>query len=268
MRVLFDSWKFEGAAIFFDKDGTLVDLRHQYTALMEKRLERLVALCPVDEPGVRRAIGLAVGYDEEKRQLSPSGPLAMATRAETMEVVAKVFTDRGMSTEKALEIAQRAFLEADQELSLADLIKPAEGLKPVLSSLYRSGLTLACLTNDEYERTRKILRLLGVVDFFHLVVCGNEVTHPKPDPEMFHRACCRLGILPSKVAYIGDSIWDMNMARSAGAGVVVGILGGASRGDILREKADVVIPNLRAIGIQSDGKILRKGRGKKWDNKL
>jgi hypothetical protein len=57
----------------------------------------------------------------------------------------------------------------------------------------------------------------------------------------------------------------MNMARSAGAGVVVGILGGASSGDILWEKADVVIPNLRAIGVQGKGKgkILRKVRGKK-----
>lgn len=249
MRILFDSWEFEGAAIFFDKDGTLVDLQHQYTALMEKRLERLVALCPVDEPGIRRAIGLAVGYDEENRQLSPSGPLAMATRAETMEVVAKVFTDRGMSTEKALEIAQRAFLEADQELSLADLIKPAEGLRPVLSSLYRSGLTLACLTNDEYERTRKILRLLGVVDFFHLVVCGNEVTHPKPDPEMFHQACRRLSLSPAQVAYIGDSDLDMDMARSGKAGGVIGILGGACGREVLERKADVVIPNLKAISV-------------------
>jgi phosphoglycolate phosphatase len=248
---LFDSWEFEGAALFFDKDGTLTDLRYQYINLMEKRLDRLSALCPFDKVEIRRAIGLAVGYEEETETISSEGPLATATRAETMAMTAKVFCKRGMAMDRALEISERAFLEADQELSLADLIKPAEGLIPVLSSLYQSGLIIACLTNDENERTRKILQFLGADSFFHLVLCANEVTRPKPDPEMFHQACTRLSIFPSQVAYVGDSVLDMVMARFAGAGGVVGILGGACGRDVLQEKADVVIPDLKAISVQA-----------------
>jgi len=251
LRVLFDSWEFEGAALFFDKDGTLTDLRHQYTNLMQKRLDRLSGLWPFDKVEVRRAIGLAVGYEEETKTISAGGLLATATRAETMAATARVFCERGMAMDRALEISERAFLEADQELSLADLIKPAEGLIPVLSSLYQSGLIIACLTNDEQKRTRKIVHFLGRNSFFHLVLCGNEVTHPKPDPEMFHQACSRLGLPPSQVAYVGDSVPDMVMARSGEAGGVVGILGGACGRDVLREIADVVIPDLKAISAQN-----------------
>ncbi len=246
MRILFDAFEFEGKALFFDKDGTLTDLRHQYTTLMEKRLDRLMALCPLEKSGIRRAIGLAVGYDEKTKTLSPAGPLAIARREETMAATVNVFCQRGMDLKEALEIAKQAFREADQELCLADLIRPVEGLIPTLSVLSRD-FTLACVTNDDHERTRDILRLFGADSFFHLILGGNEVTRPKPDPEMFHQACSRLGVVPSHVAYVGDSMLDMGMARNGGAGAVVGILGGACGREILQENADVVISGLEAI---------------------
>ena len=252
MRMCFDSWEFEGKALFFDKDGTLTDLRHQYSTLMEKRLDRLLALCPVDKAGIRRAIGLAVGYDEETKILSAAGPLATGTREETMAAAAKMFCDRGMPLNGAQKITEQAFAEADRELNLASLVRPVEDLFPALSSLSQTGLILACLTNDERERTRKILRLLGVDSFFSLIVGGDEVTRPKPDPEMFHRACDRLRVHPSRVAYVGDSLVDVALARSGGAGAVVGILGGACGREILQEKADVVISGLKSITVTEE----------------
>ena len=258
VRVLFDSWEFEGAALFFDKDGTLTDLRHQYINLMEKRLERLSVISPFDKAETRRAIGLAGGYDKKTKTISPVGLLATGTRTETVAAAAKALAEQGMAMDKALKIVKQAFLEADQELSLVDLIKPADGLFQVLSSLYLRGLVIACLTNDESERTEKILHLLGVKSFFHLVICGNEVVCPKPDSEMFYQACNCLGVLPSQVAYVGDSMVDIAMARSAGAGGVVGILGGAGERDVLQVEADVVIPDLKAISVRADSPFGRR----------
>ena len=249
MRVLFDSWEFEGAALFFDKDGTLTDLRHQYINLMEKRLERLSVISPFDRVEIRRAIGLAAGYDEKTKTISPAGPLATGTRTETVAAAAKALSKHGMAMDKALKIAKQAFLEADQELSLADLIKPADGLIPVLSSLYLHGLIIACLTNDEHRRAQSILEFLKIATFFQLILGGDEVNRPKPDPEMIEVACQSLGLLPEQTVYIGDTVADMIMAKKVGAGLAVGVLGGAANESLLSAEADIVIPNLEAISI-------------------
>jgi phosphoglycolate phosphatase-like HAD superfamily hydrolase len=90
---------------------------------------------------------------------------------------------------------------------------------------------------------------LEISTFFQLILGGDEVNRPKPDPEMIESACKQLTLFPHQIVYIGDSVADMIMAKKAGAGLAVGVLGGASDQSLLSPEADVVIPNLRAISV-------------------
>jgi phosphoglycolate phosphatase-like HAD superfamily hydrolase len=52
---------------------------------------------------------------------------------------------------------------------------------------------------------------------FKVVVGGDEVPLPKPDPAGIRLACDRLGVDTRDVAYIGDAAVDVEAARRAGA---------------------------------------------------
>jgi phosphoglycolate phosphatase-like HAD superfamily hydrolase len=108
-------------------------------------------------------------------------------------------------------------------------------------------VSIACLTNDEHRRACAILEFLKIAEFFEVVLGGDEVTRPKPDPEIIQDACKRLRLFPRQIVYIGDTAFDMIMAKKAGAGLAVGVLGGAANESLLAAEADVVIPNLEAI---------------------
>ncbi len=249
MRIFFDSVAFEARALFFDKDGTLVDLHHQYATLMDKRVEKILARYPKEGEELRRGLCRAVGYDPDSRKIAPIGPLAVTTREQTLQVVADFLLQRSVPLERAKNIARESFDLADLELRLDVLIRPMEGLYPLLQVLQGKNALIACLTNDEHRRAQAVLEFLRVADFFHLILGGDEVSRPKPDPEMVAKACEQLNIPARRIAYIGDTVADMKMAKKAGAGLAVGVLGGAADRPLLSAEADVVIPNLSAISI-------------------
>jgi phosphoglycolate phosphatase len=248
LRIYFGTRLFEAQGLFFDKDGTLVDLHHQYSTLMDKRMEKILARHPQDD-GFRRALSRAVGYDVDSRTIAPGGPLAVATREQTLKIVTDFLVQRGLPLASAENIARESFQLADLELRLEELIRPMDGLYSLLQGLRGENVSIACLTNDEHRRAQAILEFLNIAEFFRLILGGNEVNRPKPDPEMIEVACRRLTLLPRQIVYIGDTVTDMIMAKKAGAGLAVGVLGGSANESLLAAEADVVIPNLEAISI-------------------
>jgi HAD superfamily hydrolase (TIGR01549 family) len=248
LQIYFGKTLFDAQGLFFDKDGTLVDLHHQYSTLMDKRIEKILARFP-QEDGFRLALTRAVGYNCDERTIAPGGPLAVATREQTLNIIADFLSQRGLSLEQAKSIARESFRLADLELRLDELIRPMNGLYSLLHTLKGRDVSMACLTNDEHRRAQDILEFLKIAFFFQLILGSDEVSRPKPDPEMIAAACKRLKLLPQQIAYIGDTVNDMIMAKKGGAGLAVGILGGAANESLLSAEADVVIPNLEAISV-------------------
>jgi phosphoglycolate phosphatase-like HAD superfamily hydrolase len=69
---------------------------------------------------------------------------------------------------------------------------------------------------------------------------------------MIQEACRRLRLHPREIVYVGDTVSDMIMARRAGAGLAVAVLGGAADESILAAEADVVISGLTAISVSGE----------------
>lgn len=217
------SRRFEASGIFFDKDGTLVDLQHQYGQLMDRRLSCILSRLEKKRDLIEGQIAGAVGYDPVTRRVHPSGLLARSTKTETMGIIARVIEGQGYEGDQAREIVRNAFEEADQALRLDELTRPVDGALRLLSSLKDCGVPLACLTNDERKRAEAALGLLGMRSYFDLVLGGDESERPKPHPHMFFEACRLLDLEPGEVVMVGDTSADMNMARQGGAGLAVRI---------------------------------------------
>lgn len=85
-----------------------------------------------------------------------------------------------------------------------------------LEVLARRDLALAIVSNwDSY--LPKLLAALDLERFFPVLAVSSIEETGKPDAEIFHRACRRLGVEPAEAVHVGDSVAeDLEGARGAG----------------------------------------------------
>jgi len=243
------SRRVEASGIFFDKDGTLVDLQHQYGQLMDRRLSCIRKRLGQEPHAVLAQISRAIGYDPGTRRVDPAGLLAQSSRVRTMGIVSGVIEGRGYARDAAREMVHGAFEEADQALSLDVLTRPVDGALQLVSSLKDYGIPLACLTNDERRRTEAALTLLGMRSYFDLIVGADDVEYPKPHPHMFLKACRSLALKPREVVMVGDTSADVEMARQGEAALAVRLTGEEDGAGGALEGSDLCIRRLDEIFI-------------------
>lgn len=126
------------------------------------------------------------------------------------------------------------------------------GAREALDRVGRAGLARGLVTSGDGRRVRRELRTLGLLEMFQAVVCKEDATRRKPDPEALLLALARLGTPATAAAYVGDSPEDVEMARAAGA-YAVGVPGGfpnraaleAARPDLLAEDLAGALDGLR-----------------------
>jgi HAD superfamily hydrolase (TIGR01509 family) len=123
---------------------------------------------------------------------------------------------------EALGIAEEKYGEAD-DIWLAEVKKHKPALfptaRPLLDSLSETYL-LGLVTSGSRERVMRDLNTTGIRDFFKVIVTGDDIIKPKPDPEGLQIALERLGRHPSQVLFVGDAREDCRMAQAAGVAFV------------------------------------------------
>ena len=71
------------------------------------------------------------------------------------------------------------------------------------------------ISNKPHEFSVQILKGLGVLDYFEIVIGGDSVHTKKPSPESIFHVLNELNITPEKSAMIGDSAIDVETGRNA-----------------------------------------------------
>ena len=59
-------------------------------------------------------------------------------------------------------------------------------------------------------------RVIGLEDFFDAVADGTDITHSKPDPEVFLVAARKLGVAPEDCAVVEDAKAGIEAAKAGG----------------------------------------------------
>jgi HAD superfamily hydrolase (TIGR01509 family) len=99
------------------------------------------------------------------------------------------------------------------------------GAAELVATVAASGLPYALVTSSRRRFVDAVLARTGLR--FPLVVCGDDVTRGKPDPEPYLLATGKLGLPPGDCLVLEDSITGVTAAQAAGCFVVaVPTLGG------------------------------------------
>jgi len=233
--------------IIFDKDGTLTDFPKIWIPLTKKRIA-----CILEEVNGPNELGenimRAWGVDPLTDWIDPKGPCVSAPHSEETLIAATVLYQKGYPWNEAKQAIERALERADSLRDYPRELKPVVGMQKILKRLKDSGFLLALATCDLQNQTEEILKILGIAHLFDMILSAEEVSHPKPHPQMVLTICKRLDIPPSETILVGDTESDMTMGKKAGIALTVGVLeGGITPRTQMEKVADVVIDSLSEI---------------------
>ena len=90
------------------------------------------------------------------------------------------------------------------------------GLLELLGFLDEISMPRAVATSTEYDRAIYKLSLTDLLDYFPIVIAGDQVQKGKPAPDIFLATAVQLGILPEHCLVLEDSDAGIQAAYEAG----------------------------------------------------
>lgn len=183
-------------AVCFDLDGTLVETEFLKALSYAHTVAGLRPAVPVD--AVLAAYADLAGQPREEIAAALVARFAVAVPEERF---------------LALRVARYEVALADHALVRAQAYLPTIALlRDVRARGYRTGVA----TMSTADQAGAVLAVLGIADAFDAVVTRDEVTAPKPDPEIYRLLAARLGVSPSECVTIEDSLPGIRSALAAG----------------------------------------------------
>jgi beta-phosphoglucomutase-like phosphatase (HAD superfamily) len=76
---------------------------------------------------------------------------------------------------------------------------------------------MAVCSNSIGESLQMMVRQSGLSDYFEFLVSNEDVSRPKPDPEIYEAAIARMGVSPAETLIVEDSPHGLEAARRSGA---------------------------------------------------
>jgi len=203
----------------FDLDGTLIDSREDIARSLNLALARM-NLPPLPDSRVTAFVGNGMR------------PLVERSLRQTT----------GVQPETALiQEGLRLFLE-EYEKHLVDQTRLYPYVKEGLDRI--AWARLAVVSNKPEAFSRRVLEELGIAERFHIILGGDSVQKPKPDPEALFRAIEACGGSIIETAMVGDSAIDIQAGKAAGV-MTCGVLGGfRPKEEIQKSGCDIIVESL------------------------
>ena len=176
-------------AVLFDLDGTLIDTAADFIRIIQD-------MCRDKQCDV-------VAADLIRTQVS-EGARAM---------VKLVYPELDIEDPVFLAHRQR-FLDiyGDDIAVETDLF---DGMYPLLEALESQNIPWGIVTNKPRWLSEALLKALNLTERCAVLVCPEDVSKTKPDPEPMYMAAKRIQIQPEDCIYVGDHPRDIDAGRHA-----------------------------------------------------
>jgi beta-phosphoglucomutase len=180
--------KYQG--IIFDLDGVICSTDHYHYLAWKKLADKL-----------------GVYFDE-----TINNRLRGVSRMESLEIILENYQET-LSNEEKKSVAEEKNLkyrELLKEMSPKDL---SPEVKETLNLLREKGFLLGIGSSS--KNAKFILERIGLGDYFDEISDGTNITHSKPDPEVFLKAAQYLGLPPEACLVVEDAKSGLEAAIAA-----------------------------------------------------
>jgi len=185
-------------AVLLDVDGTLIDSNDAHTRAWVEVLARHGFDAPYEE--IRRLIGMG----SDKLLPEVAGISSESPRGK------QISEERG-------ELFRSRYLPH---------LKPFPSVRELLERMRADGKQLVIATSAHDEELKGLLKIAGVEDLIQGETSSSDAENSKPDPDIVAAALRKSGCPPPDVVMLGDTPYDVEAARKAGAAVIALRCGG------------------------------------------
>lgn len=177
--------------LFFDLDGTLFDT-HAANAEAYQR-----------------------AFAEHGHKVDPA---AIAAEVRTGDR-ADVYVKRLVPSLTPDQVQQVMNSKVNHYAQVMHLVRPNHQLIDFLRSVAPHHVTVL-VTTAKRVNSRRVMATMDIEQYFDHLVCGDEVTHSKPNPEIYLKALKLAGLEPHEVVAFEDSPSGLGAAQNAGIKVI------------------------------------------------
>lgn len=239
---------FDARLVAFDKDGTLFSFHASWRPRFLEAVDRLISQFP-NRTEMQAALFRSLGYNASAGTFGEDGTFGTGTSSATARAAATVLHKYSRPTLPWNCCEQLVELRFAPILSSSGGSVPVTELATLFSLLHDHGIRVAVITSDDRAPTEAALAKFGLSSFVDHVGCGDSPGRHKPAPDMLLAAANLLDVSLAQTVVVGDSATDLLMARSAGAGLAVGVLTGIGSRETLGPLADVLLDSIAEIRV-------------------
>ena len=155
-------------------------------------------------------------------------------------IIRRFWTDAGRPEpdDETIERVANA-KETDFRAELDRSFPAMPGVPELVLGLRETGFAIAIGTSAPRENLELAADRLGIADLIDASVCGGEVTHGKPDPEVFLLAAERLGVSPGRCVVVEDAGAGIDAAQAGGMSSIGIVSTGRTAAEL--DHADLVV---------------------------
>lgn len=176
-------------AVIFDLDGVICFTdKYHYQAWKEM------------------ADGIGVYFDEVI-----NNRLRGVSRMASLDIILERSEKSYKEKEKLAAQKNEIYKKLLEQMSPADL---SDEVKNTLDELRKRGYKLAIGSSS--KNTKMILKQLGLDGYFDAISDGTNITHSKPDPDVFLKAAQFLGMDPEACLVVEDALAGIDAAVAGG----------------------------------------------------
>ena len=192
-------------AVLFDLDGTLIDTAADFVRIIGKMSHENNWLAPAQS---------------DIREQVSAGASAM------VQLMLRHNGQLDVDSETLLECRQQFLADYEADICVDSCL--FESLDEVLIFLETNQVPWGIVTNKPRHLAEQLLEKMQLNERCAVLVCPDDVTHAKPDPEPMYLALEKLGIPrggAASVLYVGDHIRDIEAGNSAGMPTILAAYG-------------------------------------------
>ena len=211
-------------AVLFDLDGTLIDTAADFIRIIQE-------MC--------RQEGKAVVDAELIRTQVSEGARAM---------VKLVYPELEVEDPVFLAHRQRFLNLYGQDIAVDTYL--FTGMYPLLETLEQHQIPWGIVTNKPRDLSESLLEALNLTERCAVLVCPEDVSRTKPDPEPMYLAAEQIQIIAKDCIYVGDHPRDIDAGRNAGMYTILaayGYLPLAHKDDLNAWQADCIVNDVAEL---------------------
>ncbi len=127
-------------------------------------------------------------------------------------------------------------------------LQPFAGAAELLRATAGLGLTVILASSAEQEEVDALTAALGADDVITVVTSSADAEASKPSPDILETALSKAGLRAADCLVVGDTVWDVAAASTAGmpcigvlsGGISAAELAGAGAVEVYRDAADLL----------------------------